>query len=434
MSLNKAILQQFNNGLFTPLKKNNLDIISSNKFQNFSSSSGILWGRMKEFNNNMPMIQNYPKLNPYQKGRKLIEDFNKFPKNNESDNENPINNNNNNPINDNKSNNIDKNGNTNYNISFNNFSFLTPNNRTLKEKEKEKEKLNDENEKDSDIKNNLIKTTSNKIIIDNNESNDINNNNTINTNQNANANHNMFFTDYGLGYKCNCQKTQCNKFYCQCYNQGRYCFNCNCIDCNNKKPESVPTNKHQAEEETKDKKVITISCTCTKSGCNKNYCECFKSKVKCTELCRCRNCENCEKGKNCKKKFSGESNPNYFELECCPANSVFIIKNKIVFENVDKYKNKINKKNDPIRREIRLTISDNLLSSFSSEENQNQKIGHKRKRYNMKNDKNTSEKKSKSKLSEDENTNDMTKIKSKNYIEGGLFDKNGKLILTNFNI
>ena len=426
-------MQQFNNGLFTPLKKNNLDIISSNKFQNFSSSSGILWGRMKEFNNNMPMIQNYPKLNPYQKGRKLIEDFNKFPKNNESDNENPINNNNNNPINDNKSN-IDKNGNTNYNISFNNFSFLTPNNRTLKEKEKEKEKLNDENEKDSDIKNNLIKTTSNKIIIDNNESNDINNNNTINTNQNANANHNMFFTDYGLGYKCNCQKTQCNKFYCQCYNQGRYCFNCNCIDCNNKKPESVPTNKHQAEEETKDKKVITISCTCTKSGCNKNYCECFKSKVKCTELCRCRNCENCEKGKNCKKKFSGESNTNYFELECCPANSVFIIKNKIVFENVDKYKNKINKKNDPIRREIRLTISDNLLSSFSSEENQNQKIGHKRKRYNMKNDKNTSEKKSKSKLSEDENTNDMTKIKSKNYIEGGLFDKNGKLILTNFNI
>ena len=427
-------MQQFNNGLFTPLKKNNLDIISSNKFQNFSSSSGILWGRMKEFNNNMPMIQNYPKLNPYQKGRKLIEDFNKFPKNNESDNENPINNNNNNPINDNKSNNIDKNGNTNYNISFNNFSFLTPNNRTLKEKEKEKEKLNDENEKDSVIKNNLIKTTSNKIIIDNNESNDINNNNTINTNQNANANHNMFFTDYGLGYKCNCQKTQCNKFYCQCYNQGRYCFNCNCIDCNNKKPESVPTNKHQAEEETKDKKVITISCTCTKSGCNKNYCECFKSKVKCTELCRCRNCENCEKGKNCKKKFSGESNTNYFELECCPANSVFIIKNKIVFENVDKYKNKINKKNDPIRREIRLTISDNLLSSFSSEENQNQKIGHKRKRYNMKNDKNTSEKKSKSKLSEDENTNDMTKIKSKNYIEGGLFDKNGKLILTNFNI
>ena len=427
-------MQQFNNGLFTPLKKNNLDIISSNKFQNFSSSSGILWGRMKEFNNNMPMIQNYPNLNPHQKGRKLIEDFNKFPKNNESDNENPINNNNNNPINDNKSNNIDKNGNTNYNISFNNFSFLTPNNRTLKEKEKEKEKLNDENEKDSDIKNNLIKTTSNKIIIDNNESNDINNNNTINTNQNANANHNMFFTDYGLGYKCNCQKTQCNKFYCQCYNQGRYCFNCNCIDCNNKKPESVPTNKHQAEEETKDKKVITISCTCTKSGCNKNYCECFKSKVKCTELCRCRNCENCEKGKNCKKKFSGESNLNYFELECCPANSVFIIKNKIVFENVDKYKNKINKKNDPIRREIRLTISDNLLSSFSSEENQNQKIGHKRKRYNMKNDKNTSEKKSKSKLREDEKTNDKTKIKSKNYIEGGLFDKNGKLILTNFNI
>ena len=386
---------------------------------------------MKEFNNNISM-QNYPNLNQHQKGRKLIEDFNKFPKNNESDNENPINNNNNNPINDNKPSNIDKNGNTNYNISFNNFSFLTPSNRPLKDKEKEKEKEYDENQKESEAKNNIIKTTNNKIIIDNSYSNDINNNNTINTN--ANSNHNMFFTDYGLGYKCNCQKTQCNKFYCQCYNQGRYCFNCNCIDCNNKKPESVPTNKHQTEEDAKDKKVITISCTCTKSGCNKNYCECFKSKVKCTELCRCRNCENCEIGKNCKKRFSGESNSNnYFELECCPANSVFIVKNEIVFEDVDKYKNKVNKKNDPIRREIRLTINDNLLNSFSSEENQS--IGHKRKRFNMKNDKNTSEKKSNSKLSEEtENTNDKTKIKSKNYIEGGLFDKNGKLILTNFNI
>ena len=381
---------------------------------------------MKEFNNNIP-IQNYPNLNPHQKGRKLIEDFNKFPKNNESDNENPINSNNNNPINDNKPNNVDKNDKTNYNISFNNFSFLTPSNRPLKEKEKEY----DESQKESETKNNIIKTTNNKIIIDNSYSNDINNNNNINTN--ANANHNMFFTDYGLGYKCNCQKTQCNKFYCQCYNQSRYCFNCNCIDCNNKKPESAPTNKHQTEEETKDKKVFTISCTCTKSGCNKNYCECFKSKVKCTELCRCRNCENCEIGKNCKKRFSGESNPNYFELECCPANSVFIVKNKIVFEDVDKYKNKAIRKNEPIRREIRLTINDNLLSSFSSEENQN--IGHKRKRFNMKKDKNTIEKKSNSKLSEEnENTNDKTKIKCKNYIEGGLFDKNGKLILTNFNI
>ena len=381
---------------------------------------------MKEFNNNIP-IQNYPNLNPHQKGRKLIEDFNKFPKNNKSDNENPINSNNNNPINDNKPNNVDKNDKTNYNISFNNFSFLTPSNRPLKEKEKEY----DESQKESETKNNIIKTTNNKIIIDNSYSNDINNNNTINTN--ANANHNMFFTDYGLGYKCNCQKTQCNKFYCQCYNQSRYCFNCNCIDCNNKKPESAPTNKHQTEEETKDKKVFTISCTCTKSGCNKNYCECFKSKVKCTELCRCRNCENCEIGKNCKKRFSGESNPSYFELECCPANSVFIVKNKIVFEDVDKYKNKAIRKNEPIRREIRLTINDNLLSSFSSEENQN--IGHKRKRFNMKKDKNTIEKKSNSKLSEEnENTNDKTKIKCKNYIEGGLFDKNGKLILTNFNI
>ena len=339
---------------------------------------------MNQFNNNISIIQNYPNLNPHQKGRKLIEEFNKFPKNNESGNENSINNNNNNPINVNKHKNKDKNFNINCNISFNNCSFLTPNNRTLKEKEKEKESETE----------NIIKATNNKMIIDNNDSNDINNRNT--NKPNPNANHNMFFTDYGLGYKCNCKKTKCNKFYFKCYNKGLYCFNCSCLDRNNKKPEFAPTNKHQTEEEAKDKKIITILCTCTKSGCDKNYCECFKNKVKCNELCRCRNCENYVKGKNCKEKFSGKSNPNYFELECCPANSVCIFKNKIFFEDVDKYKNKVNKKNESIKREIRLTISENLLSSFSLEEIQ--KIGHKRKRFNMKNDKNTSQKKSKSKL------------------------------------
>ena len=383
---------------------------------------------MKEYNNNINLEPNFTNINPSQKGRKLIEDFNKFPKKEENENEKPINSTKNNLINNNKSNNINIRK-TNYNISFNNFSYLTPNSEPLKEKENKK-KANDESQKESDKKNNLIKATTNKIIINNNDTDEMNNSNINNTN--SNANHNMFFTEYGLGYKCNCQRTQCNKYYCQCYNKGRYCFNCNCIDCNNKKPESAPTNKHQSEEETKDKKEIIISCTCTKSSCNKNYCECFKSKVKCNELCRCRNCENTEKGKSSEKNFLENKTYN-FELECCPANSIFIIKNQIVFENVDKYKNITDKKREPIKREIRLTINDNLLSSFSSEENQN--IGHKRKRFNMKMDKNKSNKNQKSKLSEDnENSNDMTNFKSKNYIEDGLFDKNGKLILTNFKI
>ena len=30
-----------------------------------------------------------------------------------------------------------------------------------------------------------------------------------------------FFTDYGgYGYKCSCSKTQCNRYYCECYRSG----------------------------------------------------------------------------------------------------------------------------------------------------------------------------------------------------------------------
>ena len=57
------------------------------------------------------------------------------------------------------------------------------------------------------------------------------------------------------------------------------------------------------------------------------------------------------------------------------ANSLFIVKNKIVLEDINK---KNDKKIEPIRKEIKIMISNNLLSSFSSEENEN--IGHKRKR------------------------------------------------------
>ena len=86
----------------------------------------------------------------------------------------------------------------------------------------------------------------------------------------------LFFTDYGFGYKCNCTKTGCNKFYCQCFNRGRYCHVCNCINCNNKKPDYtdyISSNKRPKESEEKNITIL-ISCTCTKSGCNKNYCEC----------------------------------------------------------------------------------------------------------------------------------------------------------------
>ena len=82
-----------------------------------------------------------------------------------------------------------------------------------------------------------------------------------------------FFTDYGgYGYKCSCSKTQCNRYYCECYRSGLYCIDCNCKNCNNKPPENYVSNRHQTLN-TQAKPEIVI-CTCTKSGCNKKYCEC----------------------------------------------------------------------------------------------------------------------------------------------------------------
>ena len=81
---------------------------------------------MKEDSNNIPILSNFPIVNPHLKGRKLIEDFNKI---NNTNLENAVINNN--PIN--NINNIS----LNYNISNNNFSFLTPNNKPKKETEKE---------------------------------------------------------------------------------------------------------------------------------------------------------------------------------------------------------------------------------------------------------------------------------------------------------
>lgn len=35
-------------------------------------------------------------------------------------------------------------------------------------------------------------------------------------------------------------------------------------------------------------------CNCRKTQCRKNYCECFQAGVRCSSLCTCDNCHNCE--------------------------------------------------------------------------------------------------------------------------------------------
>ena len=192
-----------------------------------------------------------------------------------------------------------------------------------------------------------------------------------------------FFTNHNYGYKCNCSKTQCNRKYCECYNSGNYCVDCNCKNCNNKPPSNTFSNKRPLEVIAQMKKSKEI-CTCSKSGCNKNYCECFKSGNFCTSLCRCIKCENL--GDKESKIVKAIYEPHH-------ANSIYIIKNKIKFDGLQK-------------------------------EKKNNKMINKKKKREDEEEKNyleSEEVKSKS-------TNDFT------FLGESLFDKNGKVALKHINL
>ena len=219
----------------------------------------------------------------------------------------------------------------------------------------------------------------------------------INIKNNINNTGTKFFTNHNYGYKCSCSKTQCNRKYCECFNSGNYCIDCNCKNCNNKPPVNSYTNKHPTDESSKNKKEKII-CTCTKSGCNKNYCECYKNGIKCTSLCRCISCENNDEINNKKNNLNTV-------FECCPENSIYIVKNDIYIENI---KNK---------------IGFNIAATSAMKENV-VTLCKKRKREETKNNEESYEKKKKYA----KNNDDI------DLFNDSLFDKNGKVILRHINL
>ena len=118
---------------------------------------------------------------------------------------------------------------------------------------------------------------------------------------------------------CNCTKTRCAKKYCECFSNNRYCKDCNCVDCLNKYKYS--NNNNSSSKELSENDIEEIFCTCTKSNCNKKYCECYKSNKKCSDKCKCSNClnnnyplfniKNKEKDKNNKNKENNSKSDNY---------------------------------------------------------------------------------------------------------------------------
>ncbi|XP_064636016.1 protein lin-54 homolog isoform X2 [Lineus longissimus] len=109
---------------------------------------------------------------------------------------------------------------------------------------------------------------------------------------------------------CNCTKSQCLKLYCDCFANGEFCHNCNCTNCANNL-------EHEDERSRAIKSCLDRNphafhpkigkgtgkigdgdrrhnkgCNCKKSGCLKNYCECYEAKITCSSMCRCVGCKN----------------------------------------------------------------------------------------------------------------------------------------------
>ena len=107
---------------------------------------------------------------------------------------------------------------------------------------------------------------------------------------------------------CRCGMSKCLRLHCRCFKDLEYCAqNCKCTSCFNnleneetrsfviQKTKEINKNAFKGKMvylEYEDLKTInTEGCLC-KTGCNRNYCECFKNNTGCSSICKCIDCKN----------------------------------------------------------------------------------------------------------------------------------------------
>ena len=101
-------------------------------------------------------------------------------------------------------------------------------------------------------------------------------------------------------FKCTCKNSNCLKFYCECFANGKFCDNCNCINCKNtQENKELRLEKYNLIISRNPKAIQKINstkrswtCKCINSNCSKKYCDCFHNGRACTSKCRCINCLN----------------------------------------------------------------------------------------------------------------------------------------------